>query len=678
MSITEVQPQYQPSPGIHGSEDHDPLLRDDYDEGREEIAHLVATVSGYEDLFGQMMEVVRGFVPFDWAYLFVFKEGRTYSRFAVRYGPDIPFLSRYFKTGGYRDWITGPETWADDLKTMIEQGPDAEEFLNLPDFKICIEAGFKALLALPVLQRGDVRGGLVLYSKQKGRYNGEHRRKLERLMLGQSLLPVFHAADEEESDLISRLMKDIAAADTSKDLAETVVKGIACSYGFKNVSIFKVDALSGRFRLLYQALSSKDGTGIPTDYTQPLANGLLGEAYRREDYVLLKNTADGSREAQIYVPTARETRSELCIPIKLSERILWILNLEDTRIEAFSPAEVEALKGVIDQIQLNLDRIFQRLVLRQVLDVVPEAVIITRQSGEILHCTKGALALLEYPPKVRRANLFGFLPEAEFSALSPVPKMAAVVDVNGKKKPVLAQKFTLDEEYDYVVVVLQDVTELQWKTDLERLKAALAETAAQVRVPVSLLSSFVRQIGQQVSEEELHDLVGKAVRQLGRVELTYDRVLASYQAQTLEAVQEDPVDVNRVLDYILSDLPKLESRSISKSIGKGRLLVNGDPYRVVFALGSMLAYLLRARASAKRIMIKARRRDGAIEVVMTGPVHRPSTAGELADLVEAARTQIALGEDALVRIAKNYGGNFDRRRQGKGRERLSLRLAAAH
>jgi PAS domain-containing protein len=678
MSLTEVQPQYQPGPVINGGEGYDPLQRDDYDEGREKIAGLIATVPGYQELFGQMMEVVRGFVPFDWAYLFVFTEGRAYSSIACRYGPDIPFLSRWFKTtDGYRDWITTPVTWADDLKTMIEQGPDAEELLKIPDLKIWIEAGFKALVALPVQQHGDACGALVLYSKQKGQYNGEDRKKLERLMLGQALLPVLHAVDKEESDLVSGLMRKIATADTSKDLAQTVCEGIARAYGFKNVSIFKVDALSERLRLLHQASALQDGTSLPRDHSQPLTGGLLGEAYRREDYVLLKNVADGSREAQIYVRTAPETRSELCIPIKLSERILWILNLEDTRIEAFNLGDVETLKSVIDQIQINLDRIFQRLVLKQVLDVVPEAVIITKQSGEILHCTKGAVAMLEYPPKVRGANLFDFLPGADFSTLSTVPKMGTVVGANGKRTPVLTQKFKLDEEYDYVVLVLQDFTELQWKTDRDHLRAAVAETAAQVRVPISLLSSFVQQIGQKVKDKEVHDLVSKSVRQLGRVELTYDRVLASYQAQTLQAAQESPINVKHVLDYLRSELPTLEGRSIRMSIGKGRLLVNGDPYRVVFALGSMLAYLLRSRGAANRIAIKVQRVDGAVEVSMTGAVYRVSTPDDLADFVEAARRQIALGEDTLARIAKEYGGNFDRRRQGKGRERLSLRLAAA-
>lgn len=45
-------------------------------------------------------------------------------------------------------------------------------------------------------------------------------------------------------------------------------------------------------------------------------------------------------------------------------------------------------------------------------------------------------------------------------------------------------------------------------------------------------------------------------------------------------------------------------------------------------------------------------------------------------MIEATRAEIALGKDALVRIARNTGGDFSLQRQQNGRERLSLKLGA--
>jgi hypothetical protein len=217
------------------------------------------------------------------------------------------------------------------------------------------------------------------------------------------------------------------------------------------------------------------------------------------------------------------------------------------------------------------------------------------------------------------------------------------------------------------------------RVDSELFKAALSEAAAQVRVPVSLVSSFVQQIGQRGSKDKkLLDLTRKAMRQLGRIELTYDRVLASYDAQTLPAARKERVDVNRTLDHIISELPELERKALRRSAGGAHAEINADPCRVLFALGSMLAYLLRARADAEPIEVRVDKCNGAVEVSMTGAVQRITAVGELAALVESTRAQIALGEGALTRIAGDCGGIFERRQQADRRERLSLRLTATH
>jgi PAS domain S-box-containing protein len=653
--------------------------------GREDIADLVATESDYRVLFERMMGIVKRFVAFDWANLLIYSlSGREYSRLVCRHGPAIEFQSRWFRTPeGYIDWVTKEETWIDDLKPYISLGPDGRELLEDTNTKIAIAAGVRALVVLPVREGGRIIGALCLQSKQPGLYDREARRTLERLMLEQALLAVFHAAERAERDFVSDLVKKIAGSKDLQELARSVVTELARFYDFQHVSVYKVNALRGHFRLLAQAQGREGGAGVPEDHTQSLESGLLGLSYRRGDHVILKNVADGSEEARSYVATAPEMRSELCIPIRLFGRILWILNVEDRHTDAFTPIEVATLQDIIQQMQATLERIFQGLMLLQVLEVVPAAVVITEQNGNVLRCTKDALWMFERESVSEEDNLCtffcGFDAATGFSALSASPTMATVVGARGKKTPVLVSKFTLPEEYEYdhMVFVLQDVTELQWKPDLERLKAVLGETAAQVRVPVSLLSSFVQQIGRKVDDEKLQDLSRKAMRQLGRIEMTYDRVLASYDAQTLPAARKVPVEVNLALDHVLSELPSLDRRAVRLSAGKEKAVVNADPYRVLFALNSMMAYLLRSRANAEPIVIKVQGLNGAVEVSMTGAVQQTTPLGELAALVESTRTQIALAEEALMRIAKDCGGAFERQRQANGRERLSLSLAAA-
>jgi hypothetical protein len=239
----------------------------------------------------------------------------------------------------------------------------------------------------------------------------------------------------------------------------------------------------------------------------------------------------------------------------------------------------------------------------------------------------------------------------------------------------LVTRFTLEEEFDHLVFVLQNVTDLRWSRDLERLDAALAEATAQVRVPVSLLSSFVQQIGELVQAPEVRELTDKAMRQLGRIELTYDRVIASYEARSIPTRKKVPFDLKLALDHILSELPGLDRDAIKLRI-QAPAAVRVDPYPVVFVLNSMVAYLLRSRSSTDPIEIELRKRDSAIEIAMAGSVQPNLTVGALAEVVEATRAEIALGKAALERIATEAGGSFDITSPVDGRERLTLRIPA--
>lgn len=642
----------------------------DYLHAREDIARLIGTEPDYPVLYNKIIEIVGQFAEFDWANLFIYSPKRDYSRIVCPHGPPIEFQSRWFPTpDGYIDWLKQPITWMDNVQKDLTD----PKYLDRVDMKATIKAGMKALVCLPIRSRGEIIGGFCLASKQPGIYGAESRQILERLMLEQAFLSVINLIDAAEREFVNSLVKEIARLEDMEVVAKKVVDELAAFYDFQNVSIFKINALRGHFRMLAQARGPKGGTKMPDGYTQAIGRGVLGLCYGSGDSTILKDREDNSKEAKAYVKVAPEVRSELCIPIRLFNRVLWILNLEDCFSDAFTPMEVAKLQSLIQQIQSTLERIFQNLVLLQVLDVCPAAVVITDQQHNVLRCNKKALQMFQRDPLSADDSFDKFIEgaPADFSA-DPTP--ATIVGAEGRKVQVLASRFRLKEEYDHVVFMLQNVAEMEWTAKFETLRAALAETTAQVRVPVSLLSSFVQRIGQQTEDEELHDLTGKATRQLGRIELTYDRVLASYEAQSLPAKRNARIDIKRALDHILSELPRLERRGVTvseKSPGE----VIADPYRVLFALNSMLTYLLRSRSTADPIVIKAQKLSKVISVSMTGVVSRTHRVRDLAALVEATRTEIALGQDVLARIAKEAGGDFTLRREKNGRERLCLRLA---
>jgi PAS domain S-box-containing protein len=651
---------------------------------RDEIARLVATEANYEKLFDDVIKIVQRFVPFDWADLSMYSPQRDFSGSILRYpDPHASYHTRWFPIPEtFRDWLEQPQTWIDDLKPYLARTPDGQAMMQTPDMQRVLAEGRRALIAVPVKQGGEIIGALSLQSKQPGQYDAKTMELLRRLAVDQALHAMFNAYRWAERDFVSDLLQKISMSTNHKELAQTVVSELARFYKYRNVSIFKINALRGYFRLLAQECGPQSDYRMPEAYTQPLDRGLLGLVYQSGKPVLLQDANENSNEARAFVRVASETMSQLCVPILLRGRLLWILSLEDPQANAFTSAQVEPIRRIIDQIEQVIDRMFQNLVIEQVLDVYPQAVVITGVSGNILGCNKNALVMFERESVSAEDNLDAFLPNPEGAEAarrqSTSPVLTEVVGQHGKQTPVLLSTFTLPEEYDHLVVLLEDVAKVRWQTDFERLKAALAEVSAQVRVPLSLVSSFVQQIGKKTRDGNVVDLAKKAVGQLGRIELTYDRVVASYDADKIPSLRPIPVDVKLVLDHIYRELPGLDRRSIKLSFGKGDAVVLVDTYRLVFALESMLTYLVRSRANADFISIKVQKLGAYVEINMIGPVQQIERKGQLADLVEVTRTQIALGTDALGKIALDCGGTFKREVLPKEHEKLTMRIPAVN
>jgi signal transduction histidine kinase len=314
--------------------------------------------------------------------------------------------------------------------------------------------------------------------------------------------------------------------------------------------------------------------------------------------------------------------------------------------------------------------------------VFPDGVVIASNKGNILLCNDAAKRMFQRSKISSRTQLSSCLLTSDLeravSEQASLPWATAITGAKGKKTPVLMSKFILPEEYDHVVLRIQDVTELEWKTDVERLEVALAEAASLVRLPLSLMSSYIRQMKQKAGDSDTADLAEKAIRQLSRIELTYDRIFASYGSNELPHEQKALINISQVIDYILAELPASDRATVKWPDSREPIWVLAASYRVLFALESMLGYLLRSRAGTSEISLEVDSANSKyVEIVLTGSVRSVEPNGDLEKLVEAMRTEIALGERVIGQIARECGGAFKRQRQTDEIERLSLRLKLA-
>lgn len=85
----------------------------------------------------------------------------------------------------------------------------------------------------------------------------------------------------------------------------------------------------------------------PDGYTQNLEMGLLGQAWKtKRTYLSNDVLADTNYHCAVYPVT----HSELCVPIRVEDEVVGVMNLESKRRNAFQPEDVEFFEILADQL----------------------------------------------------------------------------------------------------------------------------------------------------------------------------------------------------------------------------------------------------------------------------------------------------------------------------------------
>ena len=175
-----------------------------------------------------------------------------------------------------------------------------------------------------------------------------------------------------------------------------------------------------------------------------------------------------------------------------------------------------------------------------------------------------------------------------------------------------------------VVVSCRDLSSHQREEELQKLNQIFQELASQSKPPLALAFDWLRQLSEQLRQgneggEKHVDLIDKIIRQLRKVELTYDR-LAFYQSRK-KAAPENVIllDARHLLDDILSEFPRSEAEQVSIDWQASQGLLKVDPAQISFALETTLSYLLRFLPQNETLKIHAENREVKSRPVL---VHR--------------------------------------------------------
>src|SRR5437764_11555043 len=128
-----------------------------------------------------------------------------------------------------------------------------------------------------------------------------------------------------------------------RPMMQRITDALSQKFGWEFVALVMVDP--DRTAFVCEAVTSSLPTEIDVGYSRPLGSGVVGEVAATERPILL----DDVRGYPNYVETMSGAKSELCVPVIHSGRLVAILNLESTRPAEFHD-QLPLLTTVADQI----------------------------------------------------------------------------------------------------------------------------------------------------------------------------------------------------------------------------------------------------------------------------------------------------------------------------------------
>ncbi|ANH67472.1 hypothetical protein ABE85_07630 [Mitsuaria sp. 7] len=643
------------------------------DKATQQIVTHVESISRTKELIDAVSDVLRPLVPFDLLQVLRLNKSRTHLRTIY---PDciteersyrwwhIPHAMRHLLESRTPLVINDLPAWyADQRLKGLPPDEAIQQFL---------QQGYTGTLSLPVFQDKGQVASVVLCRKGHVPFTEQEVLIAERLPLTEAVSVAQRNETESDLNFLIQLIHDIAGAyDSVQNVAQTVVKRIAEHYGWDYVSIHRVEESQGKIHMIAQ--TARTPALMSELFELDIACGVIGSVYRDRTAALISDVASDPKYKSLFVAHRKTvTRSELCVPIGKDAH--WLLNVEDEKMQAFCPEDQSSLEKVATSLEALLRRTQDYNYRKAVVDNAKDAILLVNPGNVIVDANEAAAELL----RKRKAELIG----------SPIgiyfhdPKRAAVVlegdtfvnhgalmqrpgtDGNPETVQVLLSVAMLPEDSPGRVFIASDLSSFVRADELELARDLFREISGQVKTPMSLAIAWLRRFAQQSVPLSV-DLPEKVIQQLQKAELTLDRMLLIERGGRTGPHFPTLLPLDDVITQSLDDLPERERQAVDQVSAAPQGWVRADAFELRYCVLTVVAYLLRLAANARRIELRTWQDGDQVHLDIGGTADALQTSDFEANCRGGqAVAELALGSQTLAEIVSRNGGQFQERRDG--------------
>jgi sigma-B regulation protein RsbU (phosphoserine phosphatase) len=320
-----------------------------------EVSAATSQTLDLDLLLANVAEIVQRVLPYDLFAILLFSDRRQDLR--IRYG--VGHREEVIRSLSVRlgEGITG-------IAASTREPVLVGDVRNDPRYLNTVDA-VRTEMAVPMTGRGKLVGVIDLQSTRVNAYT-LYDRSLVRLIAGRVSIAIDNARLYRRVERQNRTLRTLAHISREfssiLDLNELLTTIASTMRELIDYDAFSILAVDREARALRHLFSIRYDERVNIDNV-PLGKGITGAAAELRDVVRVHDTAADPR----YIASHPDIRSEVAVPLVVSDRVVGVMDMESNRIGYFTDDHVRTLALLAPQIANSVEnaRLYHELATRE-------------------------------------------------------------------------------------------------------------------------------------------------------------------------------------------------------------------------------------------------------------------------------------------------------------------------
>jgi GAF domain-containing protein/DNA-binding response OmpR family regulator len=270
----------------------------------------------------------------------------------------VPAIVYRVRENGSAAWIvhSGQPIIIDEISEDGSISPDLPEGAPRLANPYLVEAGIKSFAGLPLSVKDNLLGVLFLHSFRPGNFHGQL--PLLTTFANQAAIAIENARLYEKERkqtaqlaVVNQVARKAVSILDPDQLLQEIVTDIQEGFGYHNVVVLLLDETSNE--LGDQAIAGGFADMAPLDYRQSVDEGIIGEVAKTGQPLLVNDVSQDPRYVVGFLEQV-PTKSEMCVPLKLGDQVIGVLDVQETQLNTFDETDLKAMETLADQIAIAI------------------------------------------------------------------------------------------------------------------------------------------------------------------------------------------------------------------------------------------------------------------------------------------------------------------------------------